>query len=138
MATSSSLQDPPASIFSSSSIKAPVSLGKPYPILVNIKRHHPQRKSNFVLDQQLKKYLFLTPRQCCYAAKELETVAGPVETDLGKLQRKWKLIYSSEFSSRTLGESHPGLPTGRLLPVTLGQVKHILIFVFRCLTESMW
>ncbi|KAK8555943.1 hypothetical protein V6N13_070019 [Hibiscus sabdariffa] len=40
--------------------------------------------------EKLKKYLFLTPRRCCYAAKELETVAGPVETDPGKLQRKWK------------------------------------------------
>lgn len=58
------------------------------------------------------------------AAKELETVAGTVDllTDLDKLQGRWKLIYSSAFSSRTLGGSRPGLPTGRLLPVTLGQV----------------
>ena len=58
------------------------------------------------------------------AAKELEAVAGPVDlsTDLDKLQGRWKLIYSSAFSSRTLGGSRPGPPTGRLLPVTLGQV----------------
>lgn len=58
------------------------------------------------------------------AAKELESVAGPVDlsADLDKLQGKWKLIYSSAFSSRTLGGSRPGPPTGRLLPITLGQV----------------
>ncbi|XVF38494.1 hypothetical protein REPUB_Repub20aG0106900 [Reevesia pubescens] len=58
------------------------------------------------------------------AAKELEAVAGPVDlsTDLDKLQGRWKLIYSSAFSSRTLGGSRPGPPTGRLLPITLGQV----------------
>ncbi|XP_076897160.1 plastid-lipid-associated protein 6, chloroplastic-like [Bidens hawaiensis] len=58
------------------------------------------------------------------AAKEIESVAGPVDlsTDLEKLQGRWKLIYSSAFSSRTLGGSRPGPPTGRLLPITLGQV----------------
>ncbi|XP_058094646.1 plastid-lipid-associated protein 6, chloroplastic [Magnolia sinica] len=58
------------------------------------------------------------------AAKELEAVAGLVDlsTDLDKLQGRWKLIYSSAFSSRTLGGSRPGPPTGRLLPITLGQV----------------
>ncbi|XWS39163.1 hypothetical protein CRYUN_Cryun18bG0026500 [Craigia yunnanensis] len=58
------------------------------------------------------------------AAKELEAVARPVDlsTDLDKLQGRWKLIYSSAFSSRTLGGSRPGPPTGRLLPITLGQV----------------
>ncbi|XWS53787.1 hypothetical protein CRYUN_Cryun10bG0030400 [Craigia yunnanensis] len=58
------------------------------------------------------------------AVKELEAVAGPVDlsTDLDKLQGRWKLIYSSAFSSRTLGGSRPGPPTGRLLPITLGQV----------------
>ncbi|MCD7468222.1 Plastid-lipid-associated protein 6, chloroplastic [Datura stramonium] len=58
------------------------------------------------------------------AAKELESCAGAVDlaADLDKLQGRWKLIYSSAFSSRTLGGSRPGLPTGRLLPVTLGQV----------------
>lgn len=58
------------------------------------------------------------------AAKELEDAGGPVDltSDLDKLQGRWKLIYSSAFSSRTLGGSRPGPPTGRLLPITLGQV----------------
>ncbi|XP_068327355.1 plastid-lipid-associated protein 6, chloroplastic-like [Pyrus communis] len=58
------------------------------------------------------------------AAKEIEAAGGPVDisTDLDKLQGRWKLIYSSAFSSRTLGGSRPGPPTGRLLPITLGQV----------------
>ncbi|XP_068666270.1 plastid-lipid-associated protein 6, chloroplastic [Aristolochia californica] len=58
------------------------------------------------------------------AAKELESVCGSVDLsqDLDKLQGRWKLIYSSAFSSRTLGGSRPGPPTGRLLPITLGQV----------------
>ncbi|EPS61995.1 hypothetical protein M569_12797, partial [Genlisea aurea] len=57
-------------------------------------------------------------------AKELEVAGGSVNltTDLDKLQGRWKLIYSSAFSSRTLGGSRPGPPTGRLLPLTLGQV----------------
>ncbi|XP_022749001.1 plastid-lipid-associated protein 6, chloroplastic isoform X1 [Durio zibethinus] len=63
-------------------------------------------------------------RKADAAAKELEAVAGPVDlsTDLDKLQGRWKLIYSSAFSSRTLGGSRPGPPIGRLLPITLGQV----------------
>ncbi|RVW26553.1 Plastid-lipid-associated protein 6, chloroplastic [Vitis vinifera] len=58
------------------------------------------------------------------AAKELEAAGGTVDLsiDLDKLQGRWKLIYSSAFSSRTLGGSRPGPPTGRLLPITLGQV----------------
>jgi len=60
------------------------------------------------------------------AARELEAAAagGPVDLnrDLDKLQGRWRLLYSSAFSSRTLGGSRPGPPTGRLLPVTLGQV----------------
>lgn len=58
------------------------------------------------------------------AAKELEAVGGPVDLSVNhdKLQGRWKLIYSSAFSSRTLGGSRPGPPTGRLLPITLGQV----------------
>ncbi|XP_052189686.1 plastid-lipid-associated protein 6, chloroplastic isoform X2 [Diospyros lotus] len=58
------------------------------------------------------------------AAKELEAIGGPVDlsVDLDKLQGRWKLIYSSAFSSKTLGGSRPGPPTGRLLPITLGQV----------------
>lgn len=58
------------------------------------------------------------------AAKDLESVGGSVvlSDDLDKLQGRWKLIYSSAFSSRTLGGSRPGPPTGRLLPITLGQV----------------
>ncbi|KAF5465906.1 hypothetical protein F2P56_015866 [Juglans regia] len=57
------------------------------------------------------------------AAKEVEDVGGLVDlsVDLDKLQGRWKLIYSSAFSSRTLGGSRPGPPTGRLLPITLGQ-----------------
>lgn len=63
-------------------------------------------------------------RKADAAAKELEDAGGLVDlsTELDKLQGRWKLIYSSAFSSRTLGGSRPGLPTGRLLPVTLGQV----------------
>ncbi|XP_010262393.1 PREDICTED: probable plastid-lipid-associated protein 6, chloroplastic [Nelumbo nucifera] len=62
-------------------------------------------------------------RKADAAAKELESVGGLVDlsTDLDKLQGRWKLIYSSAFSSRTLGGSRPGPPVGRL-PVTLGQV----------------
>ncbi|XP_010670993.2 plastid-lipid-associated protein 6, chloroplastic [Beta vulgaris subsp. vulgaris] len=58
------------------------------------------------------------------AARELEAAGGPVDlaSDLAKLQGRWKLIYSSAFSSRTLGGSRPGPPVGRLLPITLGQV----------------
>ncbi|MED6169938.1 Plastid-lipid-associated protein 6, chloroplastic, variant 2 [Stylosanthes scabra] len=58
------------------------------------------------------------------AAKELEAAGGLVDlsADIDKLQGRWKLIYSSAFSSRTLGGSRPGPPTGRLLPITLGQV----------------
>jgi hypothetical protein len=58
------------------------------------------------------------------AAKEIEDVGGLVDlsVDLDKLQGRWKLIYSSAFSSRTLGGSRPGPPTRRLLPITLGQV----------------
>lgn len=59
------------------------------------------------------------------AARELEAAGGgPVDLtrDLDKLQGRWRLVYSSGFSSRTLGGSRPGPPTGRLLPLTLGQV----------------
>ncbi|KAF0894819.1 hypothetical protein E2562_003703 [Oryza meyeriana var. granulata] len=59
------------------------------------------------------------------AARELEVAAGgpiDLERDLDKLQGRWRLVYSSAFSSRTLGGSRPGPPTGRLLPITLGQV----------------
>jgi PAP_fibrillin len=64
------------------------------------------------------------------AAKELEAVGGVVDLtkDLDKLQGRWKLIYSSAFSSRTLGGSRPGPPTGRLLPITLGQVIITLFY----------
>ncbi|XP_057783525.1 plastid-lipid-associated protein 6, chloroplastic [Salvia miltiorrhiza] len=63
-------------------------------------------------------------RKADEAAKELETAGGPVDllADMDKLQGRWKLVYSSAFSSRTLGGSRPGPPTGRLLPITLGQV----------------
>ncbi|KAL9270019.1 Plastid-lipid-associated protein 6, chloroplastic-like protein [Drosera capensis] len=58
------------------------------------------------------------------AAKELEAVGGPVDlsVNIDKLQGKWKLISSSSLSSCTFGGSRPGPPTGRLLPITLGQV----------------
>ncbi|PKU81592.1 putative plastid-lipid-associated protein 6, chloroplastic [Dendrobium catenatum] len=58
------------------------------------------------------------------AAKELAAAGRPVflSEDLDKLQGKWRLIYSSAFSSRSLGGSRPGPPTGRLIPITLGQV----------------
>ncbi|KAF7149888.1 hypothetical protein RHSIM_Rhsim02G0041500 [Rhododendron simsii] len=63
-------------------------------------------------------------RKADAAAKELEDAGGLVDlsNDLDKLQGRWKLIYSSAFSSRTLGGSRPGPPIGRLLPITLGQV----------------
>lgn len=63
-------------------------------------------------------------RKADSVAKEIESVGGSVDltTDLDKLQGRWKLIYSSAFSSKTLGGSRPGPPTGRLLPITLGQV----------------
>lgn len=63
-------------------------------------------------------------RRADAAAKELETAGGAVDlsSELGKLQGRWRLVYSSAFSSRTLGGSRPGPPTGRLLPITLGQV----------------
>ncbi|XP_008789427.1 plastid-lipid-associated protein 6, chloroplastic [Phoenix dactylifera] len=62
-------------------------------------------------------------RRADSAAKELEALGGvDLTKDLDKLQGRWKLIYSSAFSSRTLGGSRPGPPTGRLLPITLGQV----------------
>lgn len=65
-------------------------------------------------------------RKADEAAREIEAVGGPVDlsVDLDKLQGRWKLIYSSAFSSRTLGGSRPGPPTGRLLPITLGQVQY--------------
>ncbi|XP_031267699.1 plastid-lipid-associated protein 6, chloroplastic isoform X2 [Pistacia vera] len=58
------------------------------------------------------------------AAKELEAAGRPLDlsTELDKLQGHWRLLYSSAFSSRTLGGSRPGPPTRRLLPITLGQV----------------
>ncbi|KAK9146354.1 hypothetical protein Sjap_006257 [Stephania japonica] len=58
------------------------------------------------------------------AAKELEAAGGIVDLsdDLDKLQGRWKLIYSSAFSNRTLGGSRPGPSIGSLLPITLGQV----------------
>uniref|UniRef100_A0A7N0V5P8 Plastid lipid-associated protein/fibrillin conserved domain-containing protein n=1 Tax=Kalanchoe fedtschenkoi TaxID=63787 RepID=A0A7N0V5P8_KALFE len=63
-------------------------------------------------------------RKADAAAKELENAGGPVDliNQFDKLQGRWKLIYSSAFSGRTLGGSRPGPPTGRLLPITLGQV----------------
>ncbi|KAL4288019.1 hypothetical protein AHAS_Ahas19G0244300 [Arachis hypogaea] len=63
-------------------------------------------------------------RKADAVAKELKAVGGLVDlsADLDKLQGRWRLIYSSAFSSRTLGGSQSGPPTGRLLPITLGQV----------------
>ncbi|KAK6929748.1 Plastid lipid-associated protein/fibrillin conserved domain [Dillenia turbinata] len=63
-------------------------------------------------------------RKADAAAKELEAGGGPVDisVDLDELQGRWKLVYSRAFSSRTLGGSRPGPPTGRLLPITLGQL----------------
>ncbi|KAK9087515.1 hypothetical protein Syun_029909 [Stephania yunnanensis] len=58
------------------------------------------------------------------ATKELEAAGGIVDLsdDLDKLQGRWKLIYSSAFSNRTLGGSRPGPSIGSLLPIALGQV----------------
>ncbi|KAL4365475.1 hypothetical protein HN51_025951 [Arachis hypogaea] len=63
-------------------------------------------------------------RKADAAAKELKAARGLVDlsADLDKLQGRWRLIYSSAFSSRTLGGSQLGPPTERLLPITLGQV----------------
>ncbi|KAE9612082.1 hypothetical protein Lal_00022304 [Lupinus albus] len=63
-------------------------------------------------------------RKADAVAKELEDAAGLVDlsVDIDKLQGRWKLIYTSAFSSRNLGGSRPGPPIGRLLPITLGQV----------------
>jgi len=81
------------------------------------------------------------------AARELEEAGGPVDlsADLDKLQGRWKLIYSSAFSSRTLGGSRPGPPVGRLLPITLGQVwealyiiSHSHIVVFACTLHKIF
>jgi len=70
-------------------------------------------------------------RRADEAARELEEAGGPVDltADLDKLQGRWKLIYSSAFSSRTLGGSRPGPPVGRLLPITLGQVWQALYII---------
>lgn len=71
-------------------------------------------------------------RKADAAAKELEAAGGPVDlsTDIDKLQGRWKLVYSSAFSSRTLGGSRPGPPIGRLLPITLGQVWYQIYVIF--------
>lgn len=72
-------------------------------------------------------------RKADAAAKDVEAVGGPVNlsADLDGLQGRWKLIYSSAFSGKTLGGSRPGPPTGRLLPITLGQVccKNLFIIL---------
>ncbi|KAI3889208.1 hypothetical protein MKX03_024662 [Papaver bracteatum] len=62
------------------------------------------------------------------AAKELEDAGGTVgiSEDQEKLQGRWKLVYRSGLSSRTLGGSRPRPPIGRLLPITLGQVFQII------------
>jgi len=58
------------------------------------------------------------------AARELEAAAGgPVDLnrDLDKLQVRWRLVYSSDFSSKTLGGSQPGPPTSALQSAVSGQ-----------------
>lgn len=57
-------------------------------------------------------------------AEKLESAGEPVDLtcNIDMIQGRWKLIYSSAFSSGTLGGSRPGPPTGRLLPITLGKV----------------
>ncbi|KAK9280624.1 hypothetical protein L1049_014320 [Liquidambar formosana] len=52
------------------------------------------------------------------AAKEIEAVGGPVNLsiDLDKLQGRWKLIYSSAFSSCTLSGSRLGPPHWKATP----------------------
>ena len=74
------------------------------------------------------------------AAKELEDAGGTVDlsNDIDKLQGRWKLIYSGAFSSRTLGGSRPGPPTGRLLPITLGQVFNELSSCFVIGFSVLW
>ncbi|KAF2285520.1 hypothetical protein GH714_005228 [Hevea brasiliensis] len=61
------------------------------------------------------------------AVKELEAVGQLVDlsNDIDRMQGRWKLIYSSAFSTHALGGIRPGLPTGRLLPITLGQVCYV-------------
>lgn len=85
------------------------------------------------------------------AAKEIEAAGGLVDlsVNMDKLQGRWKLIYSSAFSSRTLGGSRLGPPTGRLLPITLGQVQMscslkgidsvaLSVLPFRSISDDMW
>ena len=56
------------------------------------------------------------------AARELEAAAGAVDPnrDLDKLQVRWRLVYSSAFSSKTLGGSRPGPPTSALQSAVSG------------------
>lgn len=65
-----------------------------------------------------------------FAAKELESICGPVDLSnhLEKLQGKWKLIYSSAFSSRTVGGTRLFRPFVRALPITVSQVCSIFNF----------
>lgn len=58
------------------------------------------------------------------AARKLEAAADSVEfpRDLDLLQGRWRLVYSSGFTTGSLGGQRPGPPVGRLLPLTLGQV----------------
>lgn len=60
-----------------------------------------------------------------HAANELESISGPVNlpNDLGKLQGRWKLIYSSAFAPCTIrGRTRMFRPVDRVLPITVGQV----------------
>jgi len=49
-------------------------------------------------------------------------LTGPVDLnrDLDKLQVRWRLVYSSAFSSKTLGGSRPGPPTSALQSAVSG------------------
>eukprot|EP00850_Spirogloea_muscicola_P019951 SM000203S06127 [mRNA] locus=s203:56327:57859:- [translate_table: standard] len=57
------------------------------------------------------------------AARRLEAAGEPVALpgDLGKLQGRWRLVYTSGFESGSLGGLRPG-PSFVRLPFTLGQV----------------
>ncbi|KAL4287943.1 hypothetical protein AHAS_Ahas19G0236700 [Arachis hypogaea] len=71
-------------------------------------------------------------RKADVVAKELETAGGLVDllADLDKLQGRWRLIYSSAFSSRTLGGSRPGPPTENSFLSLLSKVKVILLWTY--------
>jgi hypothetical protein len=68
------------------------------------------------------------------AARKLEAAADSVEfpRDLDLLQGRWRLVYSSGFTTGSLGGQRPGPPVGQLLPLTLGQVCFQIFTICFC------